>query len=332
MSCDSRIRLLEVLEILKHTDEDHRKTIPQIVGELKKKGISAERKAVAKDIDSIEEVGFSILRPAGNHLDGYAMTDQNIENYEWKILADSVNAARFLTESDSRALIRKIIKEATENGRELIKKTTPLHTMYKSKDTRNKYKIAQIFRAISLQKKISFRYRESDDVSAPAKKKNYEVSGYALVLWHEEYYLIAATDTHDNPIHFRVERMMNISISTKPVRPMKEIEGLTNEKNKEDIPGYISRTNGMWGGTELIQLELSFPKSMKSYITRQFGGTLDLCYNEHEALYHAWVTVYDNPGLYQTLSRYGTHLRIVAPTAVKNRYISYIKNILALYE
>lgn len=329
---NSRIRLLKVLEILKQTDEDHRLTIPDIQEKLKKSDILSERKAIAKDIASLEEAGYPILRPSGNRQDGFAMLDPLFEEYQWKILADSVAAARFLTLTDSKHLIEQILKATTVNGRNLIKDTTKINRDYKSEDFKNKYKISTIFTSIIKKRQITFKYKESDGLNAKLKNKIYTVSPYALILWHEEYYLIAAGKNHDNPIHYRIERMVNIKPTHIPTRPMDEIEGLTNEKHKEDIQGYIRRTNDLWGGTQLIKLKLACPKEMQSYLRRQFGKSIIFTHNKTTDLYETAVQVYDNDGLYYTLARYGNNIRLIAPKQVKERYITFLKNILSHYE
>lgn len=329
---NSRLRLLFIHDFLKNTDEDHRISTPEIIAKLKKQGIDSERKTVIKDINSLEEYGESILRPSGNHLNGYALLEPLFENYEWKILADTVAAAHFLTNSDSKQLIEKIKKLATPNGRILIDKTTLINDIYKSEDFRNKYKLSQIFNSIIKQKQITFNYRIGENPEAPIKKKTYQVSSYALILWHEEYYLIAACKNHDTPTHFRVERMTSIHPTDENARPIEEIQGLTNKKKHPAILDYINKTNGLWGATQIIRLKLSCKKEIKSYLIRQFGKHLTFIPSEKDGVLITEVDVYDNNGLYYTLARYGNNIHVISPEPVRQKYISFIQNILKEYE
>ncbi|MBQ6994333.1 MAG: hypothetical protein IJN64_07595 [Lachnospiraceae bacterium] len=102
-----------------------------------------------------------------NHNLGWYMIDQDFEDFELKILADSVAAARFLTLEDSNKLIRKIKKLATKDGESIIKLTTNVDEAIKIADAKFKIKYDTIMRAIAEHKQIRFQYYE---LSAGNKK------------------------------------------------------------------------------------------------------------------------------------------------------------------
>ena len=67
-----KLKLLRILDILRETDETHPITAPAICTMLAKNGISAERKSVCRDINTLIEYGYSIRLCRDNKL-GYYM-------------------------------------------------------------------------------------------------------------------------------------------------------------------------------------------------------------------------------------------------------------------
>ena len=74
----SKIKLLKVLDILSATDEKHPITASKICALLEGEGISAERKSICRDINTLISHGYSITLCRDNKL-GYYMTQQKKE-------------------------------------------------------------------------------------------------------------------------------------------------------------------------------------------------------------------------------------------------------------
>ena len=110
------LKILLVLDILKRTDEHHPVNSTQIIEELQKKGLKAERKSIGKYIQILrDEMNYDIVLCDNKNL-GWYMCDQEFEDYELKMLADSVASAKFLSAANSRKLIKKIENLATKDG------------------------------------------------------------------------------------------------------------------------------------------------------------------------------------------------------------------------
>lgn len=59
---NQKLKLLYLLKILmEKTDTDHTLTVQQMIQELNKYGISAERKSIYDDIESLKTFGIDIL-------------------------------------------------------------------------------------------------------------------------------------------------------------------------------------------------------------------------------------------------------------------------------
>jgi biotin operon repressor len=57
---DTKLKMLRVLDILTETDPDHPLTTAQIADQLSLFGLSAERKAINRDIHVLQEAGYDI--------------------------------------------------------------------------------------------------------------------------------------------------------------------------------------------------------------------------------------------------------------------------------
>lgn len=331
MAENNKLKLLYTLEIMQHTDADHPLNISQIIQHLKAKGIHAERKSVARDLQTISEAGFSIEK-CENHNDGFYMTDQIFEDYELKILADAVASAAWLTEKDSEKLIQKLASAATENGRNLISSTTYIDSSLKSEDAANKIKFDTVLHAIMDRHQISFQYT----VVGPDGKKEpyrggkvYTASPYYLPLYENEYYLIANPSEHDHATHFKLDLMENITETELPVRPVSEISEFKDQGSSFSINKYLKESVHMYNGVpEALALHCS--KWVRRNIQRKFGKNIVMI-NQPDGSFKVHVKAVASEGFYQWLAGYGRNIVIEEPERIKNEFLEFIDGIQQAY-
>jgi len=93
---------------LQKTDKTHFIRMPEILEELDKRGITADRRTIYTNISLLEAVDFHIegVQEKGNYK--YHLPERDFDSNELKILIDSVAASKFLTEKKSRELIKKL--------------------------------------------------------------------------------------------------------------------------------------------------------------------------------------------------------------------------------
>ncbi|MBQ6699048.1 MAG: WYL domain-containing protein, partial [Oscillospiraceae bacterium] len=254
MEGKTKEKLLYILERLKKTDEQHPANTNDLIEYLEEKGISAERKSVARDIAALRDAGYSIIL-CDELKRGYYMTDQLFEDYELKIIADAVSGAKFITYDDSTGIIEKLCEMASPTGEEIIREHTFVDEKIKSKNKKVRYNIDKVISAIKNGKRITFQYFEfAPDGKMQLKREGhtYEISPYYLCWADDSYFLIGNSKSHDHLIHFHVEMMTNVEITKIPIRERKEIEEL---KNSFSIGEYLRRSVNMYGG-ESIKLVL----------------------------------------------------------------------------
>lgn len=331
MAEKNKLKLLYILEIMQHTDADHPLNISQIIRNLQSKGINAERKSIARDLHTISEAGFSIVK-CESHNDGFYMTDQLFEDYELKILADAIFFATWLTEKDSDKLIQKLKSIATENGKQLISSTTYIDSSLKSEDSTNKIKFDTVLHAIMHRHQISFQYMTvgPDGKKEPYRNgKIYTASPYYLPLYENEYYLIANPSEHEHATHFKLDLMEKIAEIPYPVRPISEIYEFKNQGSSFSITRYLKESVHLYNGTSEV-LTLHCSKWVRRNIQKKFGKNTVMI-NQPNGSFLVHVRVAPSEGFYQWLAGYGCNIVIKEPENVKNEFLEFIDSIEKAY-
>ena len=328
MAENSKLKLLYILDIMKKTDEFHPLNSTQIEAKLQAYGINAERKSIGRDLQCLEDAGYSLIK-CSDHNKGWYMTDQTFEDYELKILCDAVGAAPFLTEKDTRELVKKVRSLATTEGENLIAAATYADSTIKSDDTGNKIKIDLITRAIKAKKKISFQYMEMGPGNQMRLKRDghrYCLSPYYLVLHEHEYFLIGNSQSNDGLTHFKLEKLVNMEMTEEDAR---NPEDLPEHGRDFDLGSYLRSSPNMWGG-EKQRVKLRGHNYIRDELRTHFGKHLILS-DDGPDHFQVNVDVADNTGLYQWLAENGTNIQVLSPDSVKQHYLNYLRDIFTLY-
>ena len=102
-----KLKLLYLMKILlEQTDEDHGLTIAQLAQKLEEWGVSAERKSLYDDLETLQVYGLDVISPQGRG--SYGVGSRLFETAELKLLVDAVQSSRFITAKKSRELIGKV--------------------------------------------------------------------------------------------------------------------------------------------------------------------------------------------------------------------------------
>ena len=90
-----KLRMLYIMKILlDKTDEAHPLSAADIDRRLDGYGMSADRKTIYSDIETLREFGLDIIQAKGTN-GGYYVAEREFELAELKLLVDAVQCARF---------------------------------------------------------------------------------------------------------------------------------------------------------------------------------------------------------------------------------------------
>ncbi len=330
MEGKTKEKLLYILERLKKTDEQHPVNTNELIAYLAEKGVTAERKSVARDVAALREAGYSIIL-CDELKRGYYMTDQLFEDYELKIIADAVSGAKFITYDDSVSIIDKLCEMASPTGEEIIKEHTFVDEKIKSKNKKVRFNIDRVITAIKTGKRITFQYFEfAPDGKMQLKRDGhtYEISPYYLCWDDDSYFLIGNSKSHDHLIHFHVEMMTNVEIIRTPIRPRNEIEEL---RGSFSIGEYIRRSVNMYGG-ESVRLVLECSEKIAKDVRTEFGEEIRT-FPVGENRFRTDVYAAEGEGLIRWLMQFSAEdLKVVSPENIKEDIKERSKELFKLYE
>ncbi len=316
MEGKTKEKILYILERLKKTDEQHPVNTNELIAYLAEKGVTAERKSVARDISALREAGFSIML-CDELKRGYYMTDFLFEDYELKVIADAVAGAKSITFEDSNTVIEKLCELASPTGEEIIRSHTFVDEKIKSKNKKVRYNIDKVITAIKAGKRITFQYFEfmpNGKMQLKREGHTYEISPYYLCWVDDGYYLIGNSKSHDHLIHFHVEMMTNVEIIKERIRPREEIEEL---KGNFSIGEYLRRSVNMYGG-ETLHLKIECSEAIAKNVHDEFGEDI-ITLPVSGGRFRTEVNAAEGEGLIRWLMQFSADdLKVIEPQSIKD--------------
>ena len=157
-SGNQKLKILYVMDyLLRASDEEHPVTVTQIINELSRHGIAAERRSVLEDIEALRVYGLDIVRVGVNRYTAYYVASRDFELPELKLLVDSVQSSKFITHKKTAALIEKIETLASIHEAQLLQRQVYVTGRVKTMNESIYYNVDAIHNGISQNRKIRFR-------------------------------------------------------------------------------------------------------------------------------------------------------------------------------
>ena len=322
-SPNQKLKLLILKDfLLRRSDENHPVTIPQIIEELARYDIKAERKSIYDDLEALRLYGLDIIQSKGN----YYVGARNFQTPELKLLVDSIQSSKFITETKTLSLIKKLEELASIYDAQLLERQVFVRNRVKSMNESVYYNVDSISDAINQDRAIQFKYFEYTVKKERHLRKDggwYKVSPFAL-MWDDENYYMVAWDAESESIrHYRVDKMLEITILNEP-REGKEAFA------KVDMPAYAKKTFGMFTGQDR-NVKLRFKNSLASAVFDRFGRDVMLIPDSED---HFTVTleVAVSPLFYAWVYNFGTDAEIISPEDIREEAAVRAQQIADLYK
>ena len=293
------------------TDDEHSLTMPQIMEELEKYDVTAERKSIYTDFqDMTEKFGVEIIKEQIGRETYYHVGAREFELAEVKLLIDAIQSSKFITQTKSRELITKIKCFVSEHQAKQLQRQVYINDRVKTMNESVYYNVDDIHTAINQNKKIRFKYYKWDINKKLVPRHNgdwFVVSPWALT-WDDENYYMVAFDNLDHKIkHYRVDKMMRISIEEE------QRNGKEAFKNF-DMAEYSKATFGMYQGQK-TKVKIRFANYMCGVLIDRFGKDITFrpVDNEHSELH---VDVNVSPQFFGWIFSLGKDVKVVGPEEV----------------
>ena len=305
---------------LEETDENHGLSLSELNDRLATYGFdSVSAKTLYEDIDELRNFGIDVDYSHEGRRYFYRVLNRDFDVAELKLLVDSVQASKFITEKKSKALIKKIGKLASHHQEQELTRQVLITGRIKSMNESIYRSVDALNRAINQNSQITFQYFQYDRDKREILRHNgawYVVSPWTLVLDNENYYLVAY-DAKDQVIkHYRVDKMLRIR-ETGDLRVGEEVYRVNNYTNQSVF--------GMFGG-KLSYITLEAENKMAGILIDRFGKDIRMV-PINETHFEAGVEVVLSLQFYGWLISLGQGIRLTGPTPAVNELKANLKRL-----
>ena len=298
-----KLKLMAVLDILRRqTDEKHPVGVPEILQLLQERNISAERKSIYDDVDTLREMGYDVQLRRGRR-GGYYLAEGEFQLAELKLLVDAVQASRVVSGTTSRRLIHKLEKLCSNYEGSQLQRQVYVEGRPKTDSKSLLYSIDALHEAINNGKMVEFLYRKADS----REKEKRTVSPWQLAWENGCYYLIAFAD-EKGIRHYRVDKMSGVRVLDAPRRGQEQFADL-------DLPAYLRKHFGMYGGPE-HRVTLRCTADLEGAMRERFGAT-PMFLPEENGCFHFDVPICVSDQFYGWVCGFGGKIEVVAPPEVR---------------
>ena len=322
-----KLKLMYLIKLFEErTDVSHGLSMTDIIEALSEEGITAERKSIYADISALNEFGFDIVKDNEGKACVYKLVERDFEIAELKLLVDAVQSSKFITESKSNKLIKKIEGLASNNEAKSLHRQVYVANRIKTTNESVYYNVDDIQKAISENHKVSFQYFQWNPNKEKELRHNgmrYEISPWALT-WDDENYYMVGYDSKERKIkHYRVDKMLKIEIMADSKR-----EGKALFKDM-DMAVYSKKIFGMFGGVEETVV-LECKNGISGVIIDRFGTEVDIIKRAADS-FTVRVNVQISPQFLGWVFSLGENIKIISPDSVIERMRDEITRIQEIY-
>ena len=255
----------------------------------------------------------------------YHVAERQFELPELKLLVDSIQASKFITERKSNALIKKLEKMVSRYDAVKLQRQVYVSGRIKTMNESIYYNVDAIHNAISNDRKIKFQYFQwnvKKEMELRHGGTYYHISPWGLSWDNQNYYLIGYDSAAEKIKHYRVDKMLHIRMSDEKREGRKHFRKL-------DMAEYSRKSFGMFGGRER-QVKLRVKNSLAGVIIDRFGKDV-MMVPADENYFTVWVDVLVSPQFFGWVFSLGEGIEIVSPDEVVEEMKQKLKGMMRKY-
>ena len=308
---NQKLKMLYLVKIFsEESDDNHFLTMPEIISKLAAYGVNADRKTIYQDINELKKYGLDILTSQEGRNYYYYLGNRDFELAELKLLVDSVQSSKFISEHKSRDLIKKIESLASNYDASQLHRQVLIAGRVKTMNESIYYNVDKLHRAINSDRQIRFRYYDWDlDKKMKPRYDGmwYQLSPWALMWDDEMYYLVVYDAKHGKVTHYRVDKMKEIEILDEA----REGKAAFKAFNLAD---YTKSLFGMYAGEE-TKVTLEGENHLVGVLIDRFGKDIIIAPIDEDH-FRTTVTVAVSTHFLGWVVSLGGGIKIVAPDSV----------------
>ena len=318
---NQKLKMLYLVKLFsEETDDNHALTMPEIVHKLAAYEVNADRKTLYQDFEELRRFGFDIIAEHEGRNHYYYLGSRDFELPELKLLVDSVQSAKFITDKKSDQLIKKLESLVSRYDGGKLHRQVLIAGRVKTMNESIYYNVDKIHGAIGENKQIRFKYFDwnlKKEMELRYDGKWYQLSPWALMWDDEKYYLVAYDSKHETIIHYRVDKMTQIEVLDE------KREG-HDEFKEFNIAHYTNTLFGMYAGDE-TKVTIEAENKLISVIVDRFGKDIIIApFNDTH--FRTTVTVAVSNQFFGWIMGLDGDIKIIAPDYVVEQLIETIES------
>lgn len=271
-----------------------------------KNGNYVSVKTIYRDLEALKD-NWNIQTQYFEKYKGYILLNPPFEAYELRLIVDSVQASKFITQAEAKRLTEKITQHFGNGRRQNLNRKAYVYDRIRSQNGSVVRETDRIHEAIGANRKIGFLYFHL----RPDRKKEYSnggkqiiVSPYALYWNGGNLYLYAYDGKKFR--YYRVDRMERISA---PLQEKREGKDLYNEKS---LTSQKAKVFDMYSTENVYSVKMRFLNTLTDQVIDQFGRDIVMIPDGSEHFtFTAAVDV--SPPFYAWVSTFGRAAKIISP-------------------
>ena len=286
-----------------------------------------EIKVIYKDLHTLRDQFHLDLVYDGKQR-GYRLMNPPFEAYDLRMIVNSIQSAKFMTQQEADKLTNKVMKIADRYTRPSLNRHAYVYDRVRNINQQAMSGLDTIYEAIEQNKKISFKYFKYDPVAPNHKLYHVEAGSKIItvspyyVLWDGDRHLLNAyTESRGMPANtiIGVERMEDIKILSD------ERDG--TELYESETYNYIPFASAL-SETETVTLKVK--NSHATHIVEKFGENLTMTPFDDEH-FTVNVKVGVSPLFFGWVAPFLDAIQIIAPQRAVILMCAFIMNLSNTY-
>jgi len=307
------------------TDAQHALGMAEIIEKLADCGVNADRKTLYLDFQELQDFGMDIETVKAGRNTLYRLAARRFELPELKLLVDSVQSAKFITDKKSKDLISKLETLASKHEAKQLQRQVIIAERIKTMNTSVYYNVDALHEAINAGCQVRFQYFQWNLKKEMELRRNgawYQISPWALV-WDSEYYYLVAYEAESRKLkHYRVDKMKRISVVDAAREGLESFRQFNTAR-------YAKSLFGMNGGEETV-VTLEAKNDMVGILIDRFGKEIPIMPIDDEH-FRCRVTVAVSRLFLGWIMGLGGDIRIVSPPQVVAKMTDEVQRLAAQY-
>ena len=289
-----------------------------------KNGVPLNIKTIYSDLTALQ-TDFGVEVEYSEKHKGYILRNPPFEAYEMRLIVDSVQASKFITQGEAKRLTEKITQHFGNGRRQNLNRKAYVYDRIRSQNDSVVRETDRIHEAISANRKIGFLYFHL----RPDRKKEYSNGGKLIIVspfalyWNGGNLYLYAYDGKKFR-YYRVDRMERISA---PLQEEREGKDLYNDKS---LTVQKAKVFQMFAG-EAHNVKMRFRNELADAVIDQFGRDLVMIPDGSEHFtFTAAVEI--SPPFYAWIASFGRRAKIISPAPAVEGMKDFLQKAAEMYK